>query len=179
MSIKVSVGIPPFPPIPEQFLECIDVLTVVSNCQDVDFSGLDSSVDVAYLMLARLKNAAGVVANYFVYVNDDYTDANYRSEYVEGAGAVCTVSGTATPNFAGLSAGRCMNTRLEIHPDVANKPRFITHSNRYNIAAELSILMRNAGYNIAGDITTLRIHSDQATGIGEGSKIFLYRYKSL
>lgn len=165
--------------IPESFFECIDVGVILANTQNIDFIDLDSSVDVGYLFLIKIKNPTVGVANYFVYINGDYVDANYRSEYIEGTGVVCTVSGTATPNFAGLSAGRCMNTRMEVMPDVDNKPRYVSHSNRYNINAELSVLLRNGGYNVVGDINTIRIHSDVAQGIGTGSIFYLYRYKAL
>jgi hypothetical protein len=179
--LAVLVSMPPtiIPPIPKQYLECIGQGSIVSNSQDFDMTGMDSSVDKWYLLLMSLKNGSASTTNYFMYFAGDYTDANYRSEYVEGAGTTCTVSGTATPNFAGLLAGRCMMTRADIVQDVDNKTRASTYSNRYNISTELSVLSRVIGRNVAGSFTTMRIHADQVDGIGAGSKFYLYRYKGI
>jgi hypothetical protein len=176
MSVVINTGIPT---IPKQYLECIGQGSIVSDSQDLDMTGMDTSTDKWLLLLAILKNAAAVTTNYFMYFGGDYTDANYRSEYVEGASTTCTVSGTATPNFAGLLAGRCMVTRADITQDVDNKTRVITSSNRYNVSTELSVLNRVIGHNVAGSFTTMRIHADQAAGLGAGSKFYLYKYKGL
>lgn len=179
--LAVLVSTPPtiIPPIPKQYLECIGQGSIVSNSQDFDMTGMDTSTDKWLLLLAILKNAAAVTTNYFMYFAGDYTDAHYRSEYAEGAGTTCTVSGTATPNFAGLLAGRCMITRADITQDVDNKTRVITQSNRYNIGTEFSVLNRVIGRDVAESFTTMRIHADQALGIGAGSKFYLYKYKGI
>lgn len=175
MSVIINCGIPA---IPKQYLECIGQGNIISNSQDFDMTGMDSSLDFWYLLLIKLINPTGGIADYYVYFDDDYTDTNYYSQYLAATGNTVLANRLNTPNFAGVTTLQNIDTHMEIFQDVTNYTRCISYSSRYapNIC---EILRRDVVHNVAGSFTKIRLHSSVANGIGAGSKLALYRYKRL
>ena len=55
-------------------------VTVSSNCDYVDITGLDINTDKFYTLYLTLKNSADSTCAYHIFVEEDYTTTNYYSQ---------------------------------------------------------------------------------------------------
>lgn len=147
---------------------------IASNQADVDIAGLDGDADGVYEVYVYATNAHAGAVNYYVRPNAASTNQQMYGLLALGSGdagaisftlaalylGAVTSTGKATMHFtffAKTGAYRSYTGSYYSESSVAAPENHGTHSGRWS--------------NTADNITSLRIHADQADGLGAGSYI--------
>jgi len=155
----------------------IRAVEVTADCDYVDFTGLDINADGGfYIILATIKNPTTNVVNYRIYINGDYTDSNYYyQDFVAGGTDVAAMRANC-PNITIIDGGgeRCF-TVIYVTRDPDGYFRAMSITNTLTGSA-IELFMRTVCKTATvTNITSIRIASSVAGGIGVGSRFVLYR----
>jgi len=151
---------------------------VASDCDYVDFTGLDINRDWEYYLDVTIKNPSGTKCDYFLFVEGDYTLENYNRQFlrcdgtsVSGVRDVYTSIGFAPPYDRFLS-----NVRITRDPD--GYARFTSICNRYTGSVQHFTIYACSKTAPISNITSLRVSAEVSGAIGAGSKFILARPRS-
>jgi len=149
---------------------------VASDCDYVDFTGLDINRDWEYYLDATIKNPTDSNVSYYLFVEEDYTLTNYRVQYLFAGGTTIAGERLNTPEIGAVydREGTMCCVRMIRDPD--GYFRFTSLTNR----SILQILVIYAGSKTApvSNITSLRVSANVSGGIGAGSRFILARPRS-
>jgi len=151
---------------------------VSSDCDYVDFTGLDINKDWEYYLDVTLKNPSEETSVYYIFVEGDYTLGNYYTQYVTVSGTSTSPVRSNTPTIISIPTGErtFFNVRLTRDPD--GYFRWLSVIN-YRTGSDQRLNIR-AGSKTApvSNITSLRISASVSGGIGAGSRFILARPRS-
>jgi len=150
-------------------------IEVASDCDYVDFVNLDINRDWEYYLDMTVKNPTGTGSNYYLFVEGDYTLANYYHQWITGTGTTLVVNRTSNPALIYLNSGErgLSNARITRDPD--GYFRFISVINRYTGSAQEVVLHTGSKTAPVSNITSLRVAAEVSGAIGAGSRFILAR----
>jgi len=154
--------------------EKVKEVIVEENTTDVVFDGLDLDAAKVYKLFAMFVNPLAVYCSYGMFFNDDYTDANYRRQYIMGDGATLSSGRISNPHINGCSAGYFNCTELSIMRVQGKSPKVITGWTYYD-AATLRAVFQTIQWLTAANVTKITIRAYETNGIGVGSKFILFK----
>jgi len=151
---------------------------VSSDCDYVDFTGLDINRDWFYILFMTIKNPTGSNSTYYIFVEGDYTIANYYAQYIHGSDTTITGARINYAGFAYLRSGERGLFTIRITRDPDGYFRFISTVNRHTGSNQE--LESRAGSKTApvSNITSLRVAAHYSGAIGAGSRFILARPRS-
>ena len=164
-------------------LALIETQTITSAVQDVTFSGLDGDTDGVYFLLYEIVNSNGSQTAYTIEPNGGTSGLTSATNFWNsgGAGVVGSSSwaiGINDSNPSLTTGSLTINAGSTIH----SVGRLRTYHGQAFSNAGLSATA-SGGNNFAGiwndtstNITSLVIHADHSSGIGDGSRLSLYKY---
>lgn len=149
-----------------------------TNVDYVDFTGLDINTDKAYVLFLTTKNPTGGSINLKGYVQGDYTDTNYYTQFLSADGTGVSAGRLNYPEFGYVRAGECNACFIVIWRDPDGYYRFILQQS-YRTGSTTYVGVE-AGSKTAPvtNITSLRVASPVAGGIGAGSQFVLCRVRT-
>jgi len=159
-------------------LDLITEVEVASDCDYVDITGLDINTHKFYLMIVKLKNPQTTSGELYIYFEGDYTDANY---YSQATWADASSIYAARYNYPLIACNPDRNATVFsviITRDPDGYPHAFAQEGRYVGADVMYCTAHVSKTNTVTNITEIRIASDVAGGIGAGTKIEIYGYKS-
>lgn len=152
-----------------------DTLLTVS-AQYVDFTGLTAyeGFELEY----AIYNAAATDPVLRLYLNADYTDANYQAQLLQGDNATAAAARVAYPALGTLlrstgSSGRftLLNTRTAA--STYGRPQYTGQQIHYN-GTDIIADAWSGKRNTAGQISSIRVDGTAANVLGAGSRIRLW-----
>jgi len=151
---------------------------VASDCDYVDFTGLDINRDWEYYLDIIIKNPTGSGCTYYLFVEGDYTITNYYQERVRATDTSLDSARVNTSTCGYISPGHGGLFNIKIAKDPDGYFRFTSVNNR-RVSSSQELLIR-AGSKTApvSNITSLRVSADISGGIGAGSRFILARPRS-
>jgi len=158
--------------------QVLSEVDVASNCDYVDFTGLDINTDWFYILFCTIKNptASGVI--YYLFVEGDYTTTNYYAQYLESNGTTVNANRQNFPIIGTVSNGARGLFSVKVARDPDGYFRYFSAINR-EVGSSQRIAIR-AGSKTATitNITQLRVSVSVSGAIGAGSKFILARPRS-
>lgn len=157
------------------FSNMLQEIKVTSASTSITFTGLDSSVHGGYVLVVDMINNATANSDYYLFVNNDTTLANYNDQYRQIIGNTFSGGSGSTSRFVFCPAnGGYSKTLIDI--SILTNGIFSYISN--NFRSDLT-LQDFAGKKIATipKITSLTITAQTANAIGVGSNFRLYKRK--
>lgn len=152
-------------------LQLVETITIAGSAEtNIDFTGLDINSDGYYIAILNIKSA---IANYLrLYVNDDYTTANYDSQSHIVAGTSAEMNRYDEGTMARLEIGaNLILCKISRSPDGYFKS--ISQSSS-GPSPKLSTYATTKAATVA-NITSLRFNMGAANGFAIGSTISLYK----
>jgi len=154
---------------------------VASDCDYVDFTGLDINRDWFYIFFITIKNPTESSSDYYLFVEGDTTLANYYSQRISGDGTNVYLIRTNNPRIlwntveAGRKEASCFLT-------VQRTPGEYLHAIS-NAAIKVGSVIMVENFAVSktasvSNITQIRISSSISGAIGAGSKFILARPRS-
>ena len=137
-----------------------------SAAQDYEFSGLTG--DYTYVLIVDSNNNAVGASAYYIYLNQDTTATNYYSQI-----GVAATSNNAL--ICSANAGTDIFAELKIRKSISDTASVIGQCATSGSSLDnysTSVFKTTA----TTDITHIKISASQATGLGVGTKLLLYRY---
>ena len=162
-------------------LTLVEHKTITGNTTTVTFSGLDGNTDGVYRLIAKILNNSGGTPFYKIAPNGATT--NIIGQQLYGSGASPSASGQAflTIGFANANAKWF---RASIDIDARKNPNSIaspmTYSGTFFNFDGTNPFAGTVGgewTETSTNITTLDVVSSIASGIGDGSELWLYKYE--
>ena len=156
----------------------ISEITISSDCDYIDFTGLDSDIDGGYILECAIVNHATSDTGYYLYVNGDTTNSNYKGQYFATCGGTIFNGRTDNPSINYIPSNSNINLTINIKC-INGYFKFIVIGNAvatadHDISTGLWAGNRNSTIT---KITSLRISADQTNGIGANSKFILKRMR--
>jgi hypothetical protein len=151
-------------------------ITISSNCDYVDFTGLDSDIDGGYILECAIVNNASQNGYYSLFVNGDTNGSNYSYQRlgVEGS-TVSGVSGNSAPICFSIPSDK-VNIFVNIKI-IGGLFRYISlGSTQYSGGVHGDLIWGRKSATIT-KITSLRVSVSQTNGIGAGSKFILKKIR--
>jgi hypothetical protein len=148
-------------------------VNVGANCDYVDFTGLDINTDKQYILFVVLKNPQTSNSDYWLYVEGNYTNTNYYSQYIYGSGTTLNVGRITGAYIATAPAGDRTRATAWINRDADGYPRWNVMECRSpgsTVAIQQLAVTKTATVT---NITSIRISASVAGGIGTGSYLLL------
>jgi len=151
---------------------------VASDCDYVDFTGLDINSDWFYILFMTIKNPTASDSGYYLFAEGDYTSTNYYSQYVYGNNTTVSAARQNSPVVGSLVAGEREMVSVEITKDPDGYFRYFLRESR-KVSTSQDLVIR-AGSKTApvSNITSLRVSAIVSGAIGAGSKFILARPRS-
>jgi len=150
-------------------------IEVSSNCDYVEFTGLDGNSAWFYELLCSFKNPTGSDSQMYIYVNGHTTD--YYRQWLYANGTDITADRDTTPGLTTVHAGKCMFVEGKITKDKDGRFRIVFTQNRDN-PSEINVSLLTIISNFTIDnITSLRIQAAVSGAIGAGSKFILLKVR--
>ena len=144
-----------------------------SNLDYIDFTSLDGNTDLYYLLFGSFRNSQSSSAAQRLYVNGDYTAANYYAEYIECDNSTVSAGRLNDSYLGGIPA----NDRLIVMAFITRDPdgyfRFYTFTTRYTGSAVRIQNWAICKTATITNITSLRISSSYPGAIGQNSFVIL------
>lgn len=168
----------------------IKEVEITEACQYVDITDLDINTHRFYDILVKLRSNITSTVTYNFYINNDYEATHYWKtglviDKTRFAGSGITNSPEFTRTWgASTYPEQGSITSIRLARDGMGYARAICLSNTYlkDYSGDMYPATRNSnivkGDGPVSNITSIRIHSNKSTGIGVGSKIEVYGYKS-
>jgi hypothetical protein len=148
---------------------------LTASSQDITFSGLDGNTDVMYRLIGVIKIGTGST-NVVLHINGGTTNVTARRLY--NGGNDTTAAFIAAPNANAYTSIDC-SFQAKANPHGAAFARFgecnslITDNAPAILFGMQSVYMYN---DTSTNITSIGLHADTATGLGDGSYFSLYKY---
>jgi len=156
----------------------ISEIVISSDCDYVDLTGLDSDVDGGYILEVAIINNATSDTGYYLYVNGDTTNSNYRVQYIAAAGGSLFVNRFDKPMLNYVAPNSVVSLSINIQC-INEHFRYITITNA-SATADQDIcagLWVGKKHSTITKIISLRISADQTNGIGANSRFILKRIR--
>jgi len=156
-------------------IEKIAEVEVSSDCDYVEFTGLDGNSAWFYVLFAVFKNPTANDLRYKIYVNGDTADSNYYTQETHADGSSDSYVRLNGPSIAFGYDGENSFCHVIITKDPAGYFRWISENN-YREGSAISA-NRDLGckINTIDNITSLRVYASTTGGIGAGSKLILFK----
>jgi len=145
------------------------------NIDYVDFTNLDINTHKCYLLLASLVNPTNSGLRYVVFVEGDYTATNYYAQYCLATATGVSAARENNSALGGVFAGERCSIAAFFWVDPGGYFRWFSVNCRQtgsSVSAETRAGSKTAAVT---NVTSIRIASDVAGGIGAGSRLMLFR----
>jgi len=150
----------------------IDIIVDVDK-QYVDINDLDINTAGVYEIFFCVKNPLTVGCAYFLFVEGDYTLANYYNQWIWAHGTTLEYRRANTPEIMYSTAGQASSTHIVIWRDPLGYFRYRSDIVR-NIGADVQLVSRSGcSITTKTNITRIRLYAGVAGGIGAGSRIIV------
>lgn len=148
--------------------------TLIAPATTYDIPGLDGNAAFGYTLFIVGLNSSGLGMDLFLYVNADYTAANYYSERVIGAAAIASAAITNYPSAGTMVNNEIYSVRAEFLPIALQRQRI--HSSCVSSLTTGRTDRAGIQYiqNVA-NLTDIRLLTTQANGLGIGTRILLIK----
>jgi len=148
---------------------------VASDCDYVDFTGLDINRDWEYCLDVIIKNPTGSNSGYHLFVEGDYTPTNYYSQWFYANDASLSADRSNNPSIGYLEDGErgLFNVRITKDPD--GYFRFNAISNQFTGSSQIFVIRVGSKTAPVSNITSLRVSASVSGAIGAGSRFILAR----
>jgi len=148
-----------------------------SDCDYVDFTGLDINRDWFYVLYFTVKNPTSD-SSFLLYAEGDYTNANYYVQSLSADGNTVSVGRINAPYLGGTSAGEEAFFDIVVTRDPNGHFRYSARCN-YLIGLNQRFIIRLGSKTApVSNITSLRVSAEVSGAIGAGSKFILARPRS-
>jgi hypothetical protein len=147
-----------------------------ASATDVDFSGLDINTHKAYLLVWKWKNLGDASNALFLYMNGDYTNSDYYRQQFSVDDVTVTSHRANDSEFTNTipqNADAVGSVLIQRDPD--GYVRAITQNSEKGPSAMILSVWTIAKSATVANLTSLRIHSYEASGMAAGSRFALYR----
>jgi hypothetical protein len=148
------------------------ILTVAVS--SVDFTGLSINRDKVYVLFTSIGNPTGSDTDIKIYVNADYTDANYYTEYYEANAAVTSIGRGNIPKITGVGANGSSIAVSTIFRDPLGYFKAVCNGTFATGAGICAFNTWISKVATVTDITSIRVLSSIANGLSIGSRLALY-----
>jgi hypothetical protein len=148
-------------------------ISVSSNVDYVDITGLNINNDRVYVLYSIVKNPTSTAGSIKLYVEGDTTNTNYYTQRTYSSGS-SVFAGRENIGYIGISSGGDVGMGVcVIMKTSTNIPTWTVHWNR-NVGSSIET-MSASGCCISpkSNITTIRIVGAASGGIGAGSYFLL------
>jgi len=153
-------------------------VNVASNCDYVDFTGLDINSDWFYILQNTIKNPLGSDSNYYLFVNGDTTTTNYYSQRLTGDYTSVSADRYNAPYWSKCESGHTEFTTGFITKAPDGRPVYELIYKRGQTSTIRIYLFVGEKVSSVTNITSLRIAAQVSGAIGAGSKFILARPRS-
>ena len=149
--------------------------TVASNY--IDLTGLDIQKGDMYSLVASVKNDGTSFAQIKLFINNNYTDSNYKAQRTRSSGTSISNSAETTPFTAGVSSPYESVFKANINVTNDDYMTYISKNNR-NVdgSIEVEMCVGNSTFTASGGISSIRIASSVTNGIGVGTRVQLIKW---
>ena len=143
---------------------------------NVDFTGLDINTDKAYMLVYKLKNLYSAGQNFSIFVEGDYTLTNYYSQCLYATGATVAANNANQPRLcvADVVNDNMIGQAL-IQRDVDGYFRYVSNYGKKTDSSLQFEYQTGRKTATVTNITSIRIHADQANTIAANSRFALYK----
>jgi len=150
-------------------------ITLTANATNIDVANLDYNNDGPWTLYLETNNPQADDCEIFLFFNADYVLANYQAQYLRASGAAITAGRGASPTIGYQVPGVSLTLSGTIIVDAANYARYRGKLCR-KVAASIEILDHGTCTDsTVANITSLRIASSNAGGLGAGTRLILTR----
>jgi len=153
-------------------------IEVEENCDYVDFVNLDINRDWEYYLDAVIKNPTVNYTGYLLFVEGDYTAANYYNQYIHGDGTNIVAARSNNPCIGFLFGGTRGLFNVRITRDPYGYFRYISAINRNTGSTQELVIRFGSKTAPVSNITSLRVSAEVSGAIGAGSRFILARPRS-
>ena len=156
-------------------IEKVAEVEVSSDCDYVEFTGLDGNSAWFYILFFTIKNSSGSDTGYRTYVNGDTENTNYYVQNIIGNGSSISSARGNSAEIGYVAAGERLSIEATITKDPDGYFRVYSKQNRYigsNVQVDIRAVCKTATIT---NITSLRVQSSVADAIGAGSKFILFK----
>lgn len=160
--------------------ERLAVFNITTATSSVTFSSLNGNTDEIYEIRARIVNNFAGGTNTYILPNND-TGTSYGYQYVYGTNTTTSAGRSTAASGIYLAQNAATNDLSQGSGFLYAKSGYVrTHINNHSLGAATTtitglMMFGNCWNNTADNITSLVIVSNQASGLGVGSVIELYR----
>lgn len=150
-------------------------VTLPGNATNIDVTNLDHNNDGPWQLYLTSYNPQGSTGNIQLFFNGDYTGTNYKYQFFRAYGTSRVAGRGNGANIESLPAGTSSIVFGVIMIDAANYARW-KGSNCRKVASDLDLIdYAVCTDNTVANITSLRIASSIANGLGAGTRLILTR----
>ena len=158
--------------------EVISDLTVDSDCDYIEWSGLDILTDGVYVIFGAWKNPTSSVMVILLFINGNETSTNYKAQILKGSGTNIYVARRDYPEVAVTHPNQSTSFILFVLLAPDGYLRAIAPTNMSSpTTPEVEVRCITSTFTVS-NITSIRMQTKQAGGIGAGSRFILCRVKS-
>jgi len=151
---------------------------VSSDCDYVDFTGLDINRDWEYYLDVVIKNPTGENCGYYLFVEGDYVTTNYYTQSIIGNDTSAVAARTNNPVISYPYAGERSLSNVRITRDPDGYFRYVSVVNRNTGSSQQAAIRIGSKTAPVSNITSLRVSASVSGGIGAGSRFILARPRS-
>jgi hypothetical protein len=148
-------------------------VTLSTNAQYVDFTGLDINTDKMYWLFINTKNTTGSSYGLYLYREGDYTASNYYSQALFARGATVSADAWNAPRILTLTANDDLAAYLTIFRSLRGYMIAFSRTSYSDVTSPYIALWTVTSTNTTTNITSLRIYSAGANPIESGSMFIL------
>jgi len=156
-------------------MEKVAEVEVSSDCDYVEFTGLDGNSAWFYILLATAKNATSSAYDLYLYVNGDTDNTHYYTQQLRANDT--SISGTRIncPTVAVLGENEGCLFEVKITKDPNDYFRFFSNVSRFTGSSVEEMIRSGTKTSTITNITSLRIQAQNANAIAAGSKFILFK----
>jgi len=155
----------------------ISDLTVDSDCDYVEWTGLDILTDGVYVIFGAWKNPTSSDTGILLFINGNETSTNYYTQILKGSGTNIYVARRDFPEVAVAHANQSNSFILFVLLAPDGYLRAIAPTNMNSPATpEVEVRCITSTFTVS-NITSIRIQASVSGGIGAGSRFILCRVK--
>ena len=152
-------------------------ITVSTACDYVDFTGLDGNSAIEYRLSMVLQNNGSGYTNHRIFINADYNITDYYRQNLLADDTTISGGRANDNNISYVNSGSVTRIDGTITIDSGNYVDWIESERRYR-GSSLSLLeFRVITTFTVTNLTSIRIGSSIANGIGVGSRLILTKVK--
>lgn len=148
-------------------------VVVPSDCEYIDFTGLDINTDRFYVLFCSFRNPQSTGTALVLYVNGDYTESHYYAQVIDASGTIITSARYNSAYLGGIPANDRLAVMAYLVRDPDGYPRHYTFTTRYTgsgVAIQNWAVCKTATVT---NITSLRVLTGVTGAIGADSVALL------